>query len=195
MRAPFRSRWRPWLAAALLLLTPQAWSQVQAPADLPALPPMRALPSLGDGGEMTLGEERRIGDQIARSIYRDPDYLDDPLLAAYLQQVWRPLLDSAQARGELPPDADQRYASPVGSVVGVVALPPEARDDLRSERRAILAWRGHTVPVVSLPAIARSAAEFGLVSIAVFSDSALMKSCVTPSLRACMTARSNSRLP
>ena len=55
-------------------------------------------------------------------------------------------------------DADQRYASPVGSVVGVVALPPEARDDLRSERRAILAWRGHTVPVVSLPAIARSAA-------------------------------------
>ena len=81
-----------------------------APADLPALPPMRALPSLGDGGEMTLGEERRIGDQIARSIYRDPDYLDDPLLAGYLQQVWRPLLDSAQARGELPPDADQRYA-------------------------------------------------------------------------------------
>ena len=110
MRAPFRSRWRPWLAAALLLLTPQAWSQVQAPADLPALPPMRALPSLGDGGEMTLGEERRIGDQIARSIYRDPDYLDDPLLAAYLQQIWRPLLDSAQVRGELPPDADQRYA-------------------------------------------------------------------------------------
>lgn len=110
MRAPFRSRWRPWLAAALLLLTPQAWSQAQAPADLPALPPMRALPSLGDGGEMTLGEERRIGDQIARSIYRDPDYLDDPLLADYLQQVWRPLLDSAQARGELPPDADQRYA-------------------------------------------------------------------------------------
>jgi len=110
MRAPFRSRWRPWLAAALLLLTPQAWSQAQAPTDLPALPPMRALPSLGDGGEMTLGEERRIGDQIARSIYRDPDYLDDPLLTDYLQQIWRPLLDSAQARGELPPDADQRYA-------------------------------------------------------------------------------------
>lgn len=110
MRALFRSRWRPWLAAALLLLTPQAWSQAQAPADLPQLPPMRALPSLGDGGEMTLGEERRIGDQIARSIYRDPDYLDDPLLADYLQQIWRPLLDSAQARGELPPDADQRYA-------------------------------------------------------------------------------------
>ena len=59
---------------------------------------------------MTLSEERRIGDQIARSIYRDPDYLEDPLLDGYLQQVWRPLLQSAQARGELPSDADQRYA-------------------------------------------------------------------------------------
>ena len=109
MRASFRSRWRPWLAATLLL-PPLAWSQAQVAADPPQLPSARALPSLGDGGEMTLGEERRIGDQIARSIYRDPEYLDDPLLADYLQQVWRPLLDSALARGELPPDADQRYA-------------------------------------------------------------------------------------
>ena len=55
-------------------------------------------------------------------------------------------------------DADQRYASPVEGIVGVVELPPEARDDLRQARRAVLAWRGHTVRVVSLPAIARSAA-------------------------------------
>ena len=55
-------------------------------------------------------------------------------------------------------DADQRYASPVEGIVGVVELPPEARDDLRQSRRAVLAWRGHTVRVVSLPAIARSAA-------------------------------------
>ncbi len=100
-------RWRPWLAAALLAGLPATW--LQAPAAEPARPGM-ALPGLGDGGDMTLGEERRLGDQIARSIYRDPDYLDDPLLDGYLQQVWRPLLDSAQARGELPPDADQRYA-------------------------------------------------------------------------------------
>lgn len=109
MQAPFRSRWRPWLAAVLLAGLPATWLQAQAPAAEAARPGM-ALPSLGDSGDMTLGEERRIGDQIARSIYRDPDYLDDPLLDGYLQDIWRPLLESAQARGELPPDADQRYA-------------------------------------------------------------------------------------
>ncbi len=109
MRAPFRSRWRPWLAAVLLAGLPATWLQAQAPATEAARPGL-ALPSLGDSGEMTLGDERRIGDQIARTIYRDPDYLDDPLLDGYLQDLWRPLLASAQARGELPPDADQRYA-------------------------------------------------------------------------------------
>ena len=55
-------------------------------------------------------------------------------------------------------DADQRYASPVEGIVGVVELPPQARDDLRQGRRAVLAWRGQTVRVVSLPAISRSVA-------------------------------------
>ncbi len=109
MQAPFRFRWRPWLAAVLLAGLPATWLQAQSPTTEAARPPL-ALPGLGDGGDMTLGEERRLGNQIARSLYRDPDYLDDPLLDDYLQQVWRPLLASAQARGELPPDADQRYA-------------------------------------------------------------------------------------
>lgn len=55
-------------------------------------------------------------------------------------------------------DADQRYASPVEGIVGLVELPPQARDDLRQGRRAVLAWRDQTVRVVNLPAIARSAA-------------------------------------
>ena len=38
------------------------------------------LPTLGDGGEMSSSAERRLGDRIAREIYRDPDYLDDPVL-------------------------------------------------------------------------------------------------------------------
>ena len=54
-------------------------------------------------------------------------------------------------------DADQRYASPVEGIVGVVELPTQARDDLRQSRRAVLAWRGQTIRVISLPAIARSA--------------------------------------
>ncbi|MDY0106551.1 MAG: chemotaxis protein CheW [Giesbergeria sp.] len=55
-------------------------------------------------------------------------------------------------------DADQRYASPVEGIVGVVEIPAQAQDDLRQGRRAVLAWRGQTIRVVNLPAIARSAA-------------------------------------
>ena len=32
------------------------------------------LPNLGDGAEVPLGVERRLGESIAREIYRDPDY-------------------------------------------------------------------------------------------------------------------------
>lgn len=56
-------------------------------------------------------------------------------------------------------DADQRYASPVEGIVGVVDLPSQAREDLRQGRRAVLAWRGQTVHVVRMPAIARSAGQ------------------------------------
>jgi hypothetical protein len=38
------------------------------------------LPSLGDGGEFELGAERRLGERIARELYRDPDYIDDPVI-------------------------------------------------------------------------------------------------------------------
>ncbi|MEN9903438.1 MAG: hypothetical protein RLZZ555_3 [Pseudomonadota bacterium] len=109
MRPTSHLRWRPWLAAALLAGLPLSGLQAQPPAP-ETVRPQLALPGLGDGGDMMLGEERRLGDQIARALYRDPDYLEDPLLDGYLQQVWRPLLSSAQARGELPPDAEQRYA-------------------------------------------------------------------------------------
>lgn len=54
-------------------------------------------------------------------------------------------------------DADQRYASPVEGIVGVVELPATAREDLQQGRRAVLAWRGCTVHVINLPAIAKSA--------------------------------------
>ena len=68
------------------------------------------LPTLGDAGEMSLSAERQLGDSIAREIYRDPDYVDDPLLTEYLQQIWLPLLAAARARGELAPDLDERFA-------------------------------------------------------------------------------------
>ncbi len=68
------------------------------------------LPTLGDGSDMTLGAERKLGERIAREIYRDPDYIDDPLLAEYVQGVWEPLLAAARKRGELNPDIDERFA-------------------------------------------------------------------------------------
>ena len=68
------------------------------------------LPNLGDGAEVPLGVERRLGESIAREIYRDPDYLDDPVLGDYLQSIWRTLLDSARQRGELTPELEQQFA-------------------------------------------------------------------------------------
>ena len=68
------------------------------------------LPGLGDVQSMSIAAERRLGDGIARSIYRDPDYLDDPVLGDYLQAIWRPLLAAARARGDVPPELSERLA-------------------------------------------------------------------------------------
>ena len=74
--------------------------------------PARAqlLPGMGDGNEMTAAAERTLGDQIARELYRDTDYIDDPVIAAYVQEIWQRLLAAARARGELTPELDQRFA-------------------------------------------------------------------------------------
>lgn len=69
-----------------------------------------ALPSLGEGGALTAGAERRLGERIARELYRDPDYLDDAVLAEYVRGLWEPLLAAARARGELAPEIDERFA-------------------------------------------------------------------------------------
>jgi len=68
------------------------------------------LPLLGDGSEITSAQERRLGDRIARELYRDPDYLDDPVLGDYVQGIWQPLLEAARARGDLTPELDERFA-------------------------------------------------------------------------------------
>ncbi len=59
---------------------------------------------------MTTLEERKLGDAIARELYRDPDYLDDPILGEYVDGLWRQLLDGARARGELLPELEERFA-------------------------------------------------------------------------------------
>ncbi|MEP6790148.1 MAG: M48 family metalloprotease [Ramlibacter sp.] len=59
---------------------------------------------------MNVSAERKLGEKIARELYRDPDYIDDPILAEYVQGIWQPLLAAARARGELTPELDDRFA-------------------------------------------------------------------------------------
>ena len=84
---------------ALLLASPPASAQYSP-----------SLPTLGDGSEMGLAAERRLGDRIAREIYHDPDYVDDPLLTDYVQSIWQPLQAAARARGDLTPEMQERFA-------------------------------------------------------------------------------------
>ena len=85
------------------------------------------LPNLGDGADVPLGVERRLGESIAREIYRDPDYLDDPVLGDYVQSIWQILLASARQRGELTPELEQQFAWEVSLIrdrsINAFALP------------------------------------------------------------------------
>lgn len=92
------------LAALLALASPAVLHAQLTPR------PSSALPSLGDNSELAAAEERHIGDRIAASIYRDPDYIDDPVLFDYVQGIWQPLLAAARARGDISVELDERFA-------------------------------------------------------------------------------------
>lgn len=96
------------LASALLLGLAAAAGGPSPLASAPAH--AQGLPTLGDGAGLTLSAEREIGDDIARQIYRDPDYLDDPPLVDYLQSIWQPLLAAARERGDVSPEVAERMA-------------------------------------------------------------------------------------
>jgi predicted Zn-dependent protease len=68
------------------------------------------LPNLGDGNDMAVSDEKRLGDRIAREIYRDPDYIDDAVLMDYVQGIWQPLLAAARLRGDMSPELYERFA-------------------------------------------------------------------------------------
>lgn len=108
--SPPRAVWLAVGALALSLWVPTADTARAQDAAPRAAAGAHNLPSLGDGESLTVSAERRLGDRIARSIYRDPDYLDDPALGDYLQQVWQPLLGAARQRGEVPAELSDRLA-------------------------------------------------------------------------------------
>jgi len=77
---------------------------------LPLSPAGAQLPTLGDSSEMSSATERRLGERIARELYRDPDHIDDPVLVEYIQSLWQPLLAAARVRGDLTAELDERFA-------------------------------------------------------------------------------------
>lgn len=83
------------LLGSLVLLYPPAFAQ---------------LPTLGDSSDMNVSAERKLGESVARELYRDPDYIDDPLLSEYVQGIWERLLAAARKRGELTPELEERFA-------------------------------------------------------------------------------------
>ncbi len=87
---------------ATVLIALQVLSPVPARAQL--------LPGMGDGGEMTASAERQLGDRIARELYRDTDYIDDPVLVEYVDDIWQKLKAAARVRGDLTPELDERFA-------------------------------------------------------------------------------------
>jgi len=100
-KASFRRRaWRRLGIGALVV------AQLMAGAS----PAQAQLPGMGDGGEMTAAAERRLGDQIARELFRDPYYIDDPVIGDYVQGIWQRLMAAARLRGELTPELDERFA-------------------------------------------------------------------------------------
>ena len=87
----------------VLALSTPLWHLAPAHAQI-------ALPNMGDGAELTTSEERRLGDRIIRSLYRDPDYIDDPQLHAYVMDIWKPLVQASKARGDMTEELEERFA-------------------------------------------------------------------------------------
>ena len=101
-----------WLVASCISISGSAVAQTSpgSAQDSKARTATTQLPNLGDSSDMTSGDERRLGDRIIRELYRDPDYIDDPVLLEYVNDIWQPLLAAARLRGDLSPELDERFA-------------------------------------------------------------------------------------
>lgn len=98
---PRRRHAAPWAPLALSL------ALVCAPT-----PAQVRLPALGEAAseDMDVSVERRLGEQIMRDVYRDPAYLDDPVLLEYVQSIWQPLVAAARRQGQIGADLDAAFA-------------------------------------------------------------------------------------
>jgi len=70
---------------------------------LPSISVAQNLPVLGDTAreDLSPANERKLGEQIMRSVRRDPDYIDDGPVNEYLNKLGNQLLENRpDARGE-----------------------------------------------------------------------------------------------
>ncbi|WP_148280260.1 M48 family metalloprotease [Rubrivivax gelatinosus] len=76
------------------------------------VPAQVRLPSLGESAveDITLGAERRLGEQVMRQIRADPSYLDDPVLLEYLNSIFQPLVAASRANGNIEAELDRQFA-------------------------------------------------------------------------------------
>ncbi|MEO8857419.1 MAG: M48 family metalloprotease [Burkholderiaceae bacterium] len=88
----------------------QTSTAAQHPGTVANRPGISQLPELGDGSELTASAERRLGDGIARDMFHDPDYIDDPVVYEYVDAIWQSLLAAARASGGMSAELDQRFA-------------------------------------------------------------------------------------
>jgi len=74
--------------------------------------PQTRLPALGESAsqDLSVGDERRLGDQLMREARRDPDFLDDPVLLEYVQSVWQPLVAAGRDLGNIDSELQRMFA-------------------------------------------------------------------------------------
>jgi beta-barrel assembly-enhancing protease len=70
------------------------------------------LPALGEAesDQLSIDDERKLGDQIMREIRPDPAVIDDPVLYQYLMSVFVPLHEAALRRGNISPEQEEKLA-------------------------------------------------------------------------------------
>lgn len=109
MRIPIHRALKQPVLALTLALAPVLLHSQETPAPVPG---ESSLPALGDVSTQSLSPraERRLGDRIMRSILQDPQVVDDPLIAEYIDAQWAALMRSARARGEVSQELGDVFA-------------------------------------------------------------------------------------
>lgn len=68
------------------------------------------LPSLGEVGALSLGDERRLGARIVGDLYASGDVGTDVVLAQYIDNIWQALYAAGIERGDISPEMAQQLA-------------------------------------------------------------------------------------